>query len=169
PWWELLEAYFSGGVVGAPLVLSAVGFTAVGIAAGSLAAKMMSAAAVANGGAVAAGSLVALAQAAGQYRLSVFCSLATKPVVTQPFIMPSCFADDCPISSKVQVVILEGEKMVPIYLWEGANGNIKTSGGILPVRPGSGIPVALKISRQRTGSLRVSPTLQLGPPSLHCS
>uniref|UniRef100_A0A670XYQ2 Uncharacterized protein n=1 Tax=Pseudonaja textilis TaxID=8673 RepID=A0A670XYQ2_PSETE len=58
-----LTSYFSGGVVGAPLALSAVGFTAAGIAAGTLAAKMMSAAAIANGGGVAAGSLVALAQA----------------------------------------------------------------------------------------------------------
>ncbi|XP_026558406.1 interferon alpha-inducible protein 27-like protein 2A [Pseudonaja textilis] len=60
-----------GGVVGAPLALSAVGFTAAGIAAGTLAAKMMSAAAIANGGGVAAGSLVALAQAAGAAGLSV--------------------------------------------------------------------------------------------------
>uniref|UniRef100_A0A8C5SX38 Uncharacterized protein n=1 Tax=Laticauda laticaudata TaxID=8630 RepID=A0A8C5SX38_LATLA len=60
-------------VIGVPLVLSAVGFTAAGIAAGSLAAKMMSVAAIANGGGVAAGSIVALGQSAGQYRFSIFC------------------------------------------------------------------------------------------------
>ncbi|XP_058052165.1 interferon alpha-inducible protein 27-like protein 2A [Ahaetulla prasina] len=60
-----------GSVVGAPLVLSAAGFTAAGIAAGSVAAKMMSAAAVANGGGVAAGGLVALAQSAGAAGLAI--------------------------------------------------------------------------------------------------
>lgn len=49
----------------APVVLGAVGFTGTGIAASSIAAKMMSAAAIANGGGVAAGSLVATLQSAG--------------------------------------------------------------------------------------------------------
>ena len=49
-----------------PAVLGAVGFTGAGIAASSLAAKMMSAAAVANGGGVAAGSLVATLQSVGK-------------------------------------------------------------------------------------------------------
>ncbi|KAF1375031.1 hypothetical protein PFLUV_G00235170 [Perca fluviatilis] len=57
-------------VVGAPVVLGAIGFTSAGIAAGSYAAGMMSAAAVANGGAVAAGSTVAVLQAAGAAGLS---------------------------------------------------------------------------------------------------
>nr|XP_022306000.1 uncharacterized protein LOC111112636 [Crassostrea virginica] len=52
-------------VVGAPLALSAVGFSSTGIVAGSMAAKMMSMAAVANGGGVAAGGLIAAAQSAG--------------------------------------------------------------------------------------------------------
>ncbi|TNN87126.1 Interferon alpha-inducible protein 27-like protein 2A [Liparis tanakae] len=52
-------------VVGAPVVLGAVGFTSAGIAVGSYAAAMMSTAAVANGGAVAAGSTVAVLQAMG--------------------------------------------------------------------------------------------------------
>ncbi|XP_070259843.1 interferon alpha-inducible protein 27-like protein 2 [Myotis yumanensis] len=43
----------------APLVLGAMGFTSAGIAASSIAAKMMSAAAIANGAGVAAGGLVA--------------------------------------------------------------------------------------------------------------
>lgn len=50
----------------APVALGAVGFTSSGIAAGSVAAKMMSAAAVANGGGVAAGSTVAVLQSAGK-------------------------------------------------------------------------------------------------------
>ncbi|KAM4542351.1 uncharacterized protein PAE49_018989 isoform 2-T2 [Odontesthes bonariensis] len=54
-----------GGVVLAPVVLGAVGFTSAGIAAGSYAAGMMSSAAVANGGGVVAGSLVAVLQSAG--------------------------------------------------------------------------------------------------------
>uniref|UniRef100_A0A671ED51 Interferon alpha inducible protein 27 like 2 n=1 Tax=Rhinolophus ferrumequinum TaxID=59479 RepID=A0A671ED51_RHIFE len=55
----------------APVVLGAMGFTGAGIAASSLAAKMMSAAAVANGGGVAAGSLVATLQSAGAAGLSL--------------------------------------------------------------------------------------------------
>ena len=53
-------------VAAVPAVLGAVGFTGAGIAASSLAAKMMSAAAVANGGGVAAGSLVATLQSVGK-------------------------------------------------------------------------------------------------------
>ncbi|XP_060081782.1 interferon alpha-inducible protein 27, mitochondrial-like [Ylistrum balloti] len=52
-------------VVATPLVLGAVGFTSTGILAGSLAAKAMSAAAIANGGGVAAGSAVAICQSVG--------------------------------------------------------------------------------------------------------
>ncbi|XP_058285534.1 interferon alpha-inducible protein 27, mitochondrial isoform X2 [Hylobates moloch] len=54
-----------GGVVAVeavPMLLSAMGFTAAGIASSSIAAKMMSAAAIANGGGVASGSLVATLQ-----------------------------------------------------------------------------------------------------------
>uniref|UniRef100_A0A7M4DUI7 Interferon alpha inducible protein 27 like 1 n=1 Tax=Crocodylus porosus TaxID=8502 RepID=A0A7M4DUI7_CROPO len=52
-------------------LLQKLGFTGMGIAAGSLAAKMMSAAAIASGGGVAAGSTVALLQSAGAAGLSV--------------------------------------------------------------------------------------------------
>uniref|UniRef100_A0A8C3J283 Uncharacterized protein n=1 Tax=Calidris pygmaea TaxID=425635 RepID=A0A8C3J283_9CHAR len=52
-------------VVGIPVAIGAMGFTATGIAAGSVAAKMMSAAAIANGGGVAAGSAVAVLQSIG--------------------------------------------------------------------------------------------------------
>lgn len=55
-----------GAVVSAPFVLGAVGFTSAGIAAGSYAAGMMSTAAIANGGGVAAGSVVAVLQSAGK-------------------------------------------------------------------------------------------------------
>ncbi|XP_043345420.1 interferon alpha-inducible protein 27-like protein 2 [Cervus canadensis] len=53
-----------------PVVLGAMGFTGAGIAASSIAAKMMSAAAVASGGGVAAGSLVATLQSVGAAGLS---------------------------------------------------------------------------------------------------
>ena len=52
--------------VAAPFVLGAIGFTSAGIAAGSYAASMMSAAAIANGGGVAAGSAVAVLQSVGK-------------------------------------------------------------------------------------------------------
>ncbi|XP_045144063.1 interferon alpha-inducible protein 27-like protein 2 isoform X2 [Echinops telfairi] len=58
-------------VASAPVVLSAVGFTGAGIAASSIAAKMMSAAAIANGGGIAAGSLVATLQSVGAVGLSL--------------------------------------------------------------------------------------------------
>ena len=53
-------------VVAVPVVLGAVGFTSTGITASSLAAKMMSISAIANGGGVAAGSLVATLQSVGK-------------------------------------------------------------------------------------------------------
>ena len=46
----------TAAVVAAPLALSAIGFGAGGIVGGSFAASMMSSAAIANGGGVAAGS-----------------------------------------------------------------------------------------------------------------
>ncbi|XP_021231198.1 interferon alpha-inducible protein 27-like protein 1 isoform X2 [Numida meleagris] len=58
-------------LVGFPLVVSSLGFTAAGIAAGSVAAKMMSVAAIANGGGVAAGSTVAVLQSIGAAGLSL--------------------------------------------------------------------------------------------------
>ncbi|MXQ97031.1 hypothetical protein E5288_WYG015035 [Bos mutus] len=52
-------------VAAVPMVLSAAGFTSAGITASSLAAKIMSISAIANGGGVAAGSLVATLQSMG--------------------------------------------------------------------------------------------------------
>ncbi len=54
-----------GAVVVVPVVLGTLGFTSAGIAAGTVAAGMMSAAASANGGAVAAGTTVAVLQSIG--------------------------------------------------------------------------------------------------------
>nr|KAF6287256.1 interferon alpha inducible protein 27 like 2 [Pipistrellus kuhlii] len=54
-----------------PVVLGAIGFTSTGIAASSIAANMMSSAAIANGGGVAAGSLVATLQSVGAAGLSL--------------------------------------------------------------------------------------------------
>uniref|UniRef100_A0A3Q3LVL2 Uncharacterized protein n=1 Tax=Mastacembelus armatus TaxID=205130 RepID=A0A3Q3LVL2_9TELE len=48
-----------GAVVAAPYALGAIGFTQAGIAASSIAAKMMSVAAISNGGGIAAGGVVA--------------------------------------------------------------------------------------------------------------
>ncbi|KAM4542909.1 interferon alpha-inducible protein 27, mitochondrial-like [Odontesthes bonariensis] len=58
----------AGGVGAAamtPGVLAAIGFTSAGIAAGSLAAQLMSYFAIANGGGIVAGSLVAILQSLG--------------------------------------------------------------------------------------------------------
>ncbi|XP_004837110.1 interferon alpha-inducible protein 27, mitochondrial-like [Heterocephalus glaber] len=71
---KVAVAVAGGGlaVVGAPMVLSAMGFTGAGITASSLAAKMMSVTAIANGGGVPAGSLVATLQSVGATGLSLF-------------------------------------------------------------------------------------------------
>ncbi|XP_068924011.1 interferon alpha-inducible protein 27-like protein 2 [Petaurus breviceps papuanus] len=63
-------------VTSVPAVLGVAGFTKAGIAGGSMAAKMMSAAAVANGGGVASGSLVAVLQSVGAGGLSTMASTA---------------------------------------------------------------------------------------------
>ncbi|XP_062996296.1 interferon alpha-inducible protein 27-like protein 2A [Elgaria multicarinata webbii] len=57
-------------VVGIPAAAGALGFTATGIAIGSAAAKLMSATAIANGGGVAAGGVVATLQSIGAAGLS---------------------------------------------------------------------------------------------------
>uniref|UniRef100_A0A668S195 Uncharacterized protein n=1 Tax=Oreochromis aureus TaxID=47969 RepID=A0A668S195_OREAU len=65
-----IAAGAGGAVVSAPYCPGAVGFTSAGIAVGSYAASWMSAAAIANGGGVAAGSAVAVLQSAGMAGLS---------------------------------------------------------------------------------------------------
>ncbi|XP_073173640.1 interferon alpha-inducible protein 27-like protein 2A isoform X1 [Lepidochelys kempii] len=74
----LVGAGIGAGVafVGIPVVVGAVGFTGAGIAAGSIAAKMMSAAAIASGGGVAAGSAVATLQSIGAAGLPVAAKAA---------------------------------------------------------------------------------------------
>ncbi|XP_026164135.1 interferon alpha-inducible protein 27-like protein 2A isoform X1 [Mastacembelus armatus] len=54
-----------GAVVAAPYAVGVIGFTKAGIAASSIAAKMMSVAAISNGGGIAAGGLVATLQSLG--------------------------------------------------------------------------------------------------------
>ncbi|KFP71517.1 hypothetical protein N310_00040, partial [Acanthisitta chloris] len=62
-------------LVAIPAGIAALGFTGAGIAAGSIAAKMMSAAAIANGGGVAAGSTVAVLQSIGAAGFSLGAKL----------------------------------------------------------------------------------------------
>ncbi|NXS98693.1 I27L1 protein, partial [Jacana jacana] len=68
-------------VVGIPAAIGALGFTATGIAAGSVAAKMMSVAAIANGGGVAAGSTVAVLQSVGAAGLPLAAKLGLASVL----------------------------------------------------------------------------------------
>nr|XP_033966919.1 interferon alpha-inducible protein 27-like protein 2A [Pseudochaenichthys georgianus] len=63
--WFMAAAGGAATVLATPAMLAALGFTAGGIAAGSIAAKLISWAAVSNGGGVAAGSLVAILQSLG--------------------------------------------------------------------------------------------------------
>uniref|UniRef100_A0A3Q1C1Y9 Uncharacterized protein n=1 Tax=Amphiprion ocellaris TaxID=80972 RepID=A0A3Q1C1Y9_AMPOC len=82
-----------GAVALAPVALGAIGFTSAGIAAGSYAAGMMSTAALANGGGVAAGSLVAVLQSAGTF----ICLLLTFLTELKCAFHPSKFhvAESC--------------------------------------------------------------------------
>ncbi|XP_077644641.1 interferon alpha-inducible protein 27-like protein 2B [Lonchura striata] len=69
-------------LVGLPVCIGALGFTGAGIAAGSVAAKMMSAAAIANGGGVAAGSAVAVLQSIGAAGLSLGAKVGLTSVLS---------------------------------------------------------------------------------------
>ncbi|NXJ06668.1 I27L1 protein, partial [Odontophorus gujanensis] len=62
------------------LVIGQLGFKAAGIAAGSIAAKMMSTVAIANGGGVPAGSIVAVLQSVGAAGLSLGAKLGLTSV-----------------------------------------------------------------------------------------
>ncbi|NWR11432.1 IFI27 protein, partial [Paradoxornis webbianus] len=68
-------------LIGLPLAIGALGFTGAGIAAGSIAAKMMSAAAIANGGGVAAGSTVAVLQSIGAAGFSLGAKIGLTSVL----------------------------------------------------------------------------------------
>ena len=63
-------------VMGTPFFLGTVGYTAAGITKASLAAKMMSVAALANGGGVASGTAVAVLQSVGAAGLGTAGTLA---------------------------------------------------------------------------------------------
>uniref|UniRef100_A0A7N5K2F8 Uncharacterized protein n=1 Tax=Ailuropoda melanoleuca TaxID=9646 RepID=A0A7N5K2F8_AILME len=63
-------------VVGVPIAVHVLGFGSAGIVAGSIGAKMMSAAAIANGGGVAAGSVVATMQSIGAAGVPAVASAA---------------------------------------------------------------------------------------------
>ncbi|KAM9532058.1 uncharacterized protein ACIB01_013098 [Guaruba guarouba] len=69
-------------LIGLPVAISALGFTGTGIAAGSIAAKMMSTAATANGGGVAAGSTVAVLQSIGAAGLSLGTKIGLTPLLS---------------------------------------------------------------------------------------
>ncbi|XP_055512156.1 interferon alpha-inducible protein 27-like protein 2B isoform X4 [Leucoraja erinacea] len=77
-------AWVAGGavivVVAAPHVIGALGFTAAGISAGSPAASMMSLFAGMNGGATAAGGVVAILQSAGAVGLTASAKVALASV-----------------------------------------------------------------------------------------
>ncbi|XP_029316744.1 interferon alpha-inducible protein 27-like protein 1 [Cottoperca gobio] len=67
---QLCEAFFNAtgtvrGLFLVPIILNFLGFTAVGIVAGSIAAKLMSFFAILYGGGVPAGGLVAILQSLG--------------------------------------------------------------------------------------------------------
>ncbi|KAM6371038.1 interferon alpha-inducible protein 27-like protein 1 [Pluvialis apricaria] len=69
-------------LVGVPVAIVHLGFTAAGITPlGSVAAKMMSAAAIANGGGVAAGSIVAVLQSIGAAGLSLAAKIGLTSVL----------------------------------------------------------------------------------------
>ncbi|NWR58603.1 I27L2 protein, partial [Bucorvus abyssinicus] len=79
----LTRGVLPAGVVlaGIPACIGALGFTGAGIAAGSVAAKMMSAAAIASGGGVAAGSIVAVLQSVGAAGLSLGVKIGLSSVL----------------------------------------------------------------------------------------
>ncbi|XP_059810389.1 interferon alpha-inducible protein 27-like protein 2A [Hypanus sabinus] len=99
-------AWVAGGavvaVVGAPVVVSAAGFTGAGIAAGSVGAKLMSVVAIASGGGVAAGSTVAALQSIGAAGLSVAGTAAVGTVGAAVGYITRSFYCTSSAESKIQ-------------------------------------------------------------------
>lgn len=76
-------------VVLTPAILAAMGFTSGGIVAGSIAAKLMSYFAIANGGGVASGGLVAFLQSIGKLDylfISFYISEHLSPVCQYKYV-----------------------------------------------------------------------------------
>uniref|UniRef100_A0A8B9UYP6 Uncharacterized protein n=1 Tax=Anas zonorhyncha TaxID=75864 RepID=A0A8B9UYP6_9AVES len=79
-WWN--GAAIGLALLGAPAIVSALGFKAGGVTAGSAAAKMMSAAAIATSGGVAAGSIVAVLPWLGAAGLPVVAQMGLTSILT---------------------------------------------------------------------------------------
>ncbi|XP_044280617.1 interferon alpha-inducible protein 27-like protein 2A isoform X3 [Varanus komodoensis] len=94
-----MPALLSATVCAVPVLLGAVGFTSGGIAAASLAAKWMSASAIANGGGVAAGSLVAGLQSVGAAGLAVGTKVGITATAASAGAAVGAFKKDGPTSS----------------------------------------------------------------------
>ncbi|XP_044280614.1 interferon alpha-inducible protein 27-like protein 2A isoform X1 [Varanus komodoensis] len=91
--------FLQATVCAVPVLLGAVGFTSGGIAAASLAAKWMSASAIANGGGVAAGSLVAGLQSVGAAGLAVGTKVGITATAASAGAAVGAFKKDGPTSS----------------------------------------------------------------------
>ncbi|KAL0601322.1 Interferon alpha-inducible protein 27, mitochondrial [Plecturocebus cupreus] len=106
-----------------PVVLSAMGFTGAGIATSSIAAKMMSAAAIANGGGISAGSLVATLQSVGKCP-----GQTTRAGKIQPELSPrEAFSSPC-TSVTLSFLDLQSFPHCPLFwlllseVWGGSGG-----------------------------------------------
>lgn len=86
-----IKASLIGGaaIVGVPVAVGLLGFTAGGIAAGSTAAAMMSSAATAAGGGVVAGGMVATLQSIGAAGLGLGAKVAIGAASTAVAMMNS--------------------------------------------------------------------------------
>lgn len=105
-------------VAAVPVGLGAMGFTGAGIAASSIAAKMMSAAAVANGGGVAAGSLVATLQSVGRCPAGGWgrCDKPAQDSGTRPSLREALCASSSFVV--IRVLVLCVTLTVPSSSWE---------------------------------------------------
>lgn len=101
---HLLSCSTGVTAVGIPVALGVAGFTGTGIIAGSIAANMMSAAAIANGGGVAAGGLVATLQSIGTFPAlaltqGLVWSMRTGALSFVLYLSRGCRGANCCVSS----------------------------------------------------------------------